>query len=138
MRYIVISAAEQSTVDSSMVDSVELYHLAGAYDKVVETVNRALGQSLSSGSSLPLSSGSQSLSLSGAFGGVSDLESLGQRVAQIYERDLSRRSQIGKNNWETMTVLLRLKQAMREFAGDRPDLALQVSRALLCVSAGAT
>lgn len=141
LRAVVLSAAEQSASDSSLIDSIELYHLAGSYDKVVESVNRALGHSLASagtgsrsGSGGGSGSGTERLKtsgaevgLSGAFGGAEDLYGLAQRVYSVYEKDMGKRSKVSKGGWETLGTLLRLKQGMAEFAADRPDLALEVS-----------
>ncbi|GFZ43143.1 hypothetical protein JCM24511_00862 [Saitozyma sp. JCM 24511] len=139
LRAVVLSAAEQSASDSSLIDSIELYHLAGSYDKVVESVNRALGHSLASagtgsrsGSGGGSGSGTERLKtsgaevgLSGAFGGAEDLYGLAQRVYSVYEKDMGKRSKVSKGGWETLGTLLRLKQGMAEFAADRPDLALE-------------
>ena len=125
LRHVVLSAADQSALDASLTDSIELYHLAGAYDKVVESVNRALGSSLS----LPMNPGpsiTPGLGLSGAFGGVSDLYGLAQRVRQVYENDLARRNTVPKGAWETLGVLVQLKLALSQFAAERADLALEV------------
>lgn len=132
LRHVVLSAADQSALDASLIDSIELYHLAGSYDKVVETVNRALGQSLAGASSKnqALESEAQNLGLSGAFGGVSDLGSLASKVHAVYERDFARRTRVSKGNWETLGILLMLKKALAAFAADRPDLALEVSSVL--------
>jgi hypothetical protein len=142
LRAVVLSAAEQSASDSSLIDSIELYHLAGSYDKVVESVNRALGGSLASaGTSGSAAGGSGSASerlktsgaevgLSGAFGGAEDLYGLAQRVYSVYERDMGKRSKVSKGGWETLGTLLRLKQGMAEFAADRPDLALEVGETI--------
>lgn len=124
-RQIVLSAAEQSALDSSLPDSIELYHLANAPDKVIETVNRALGSSLSlpSAQSGPLTSGG--LGISGAFGGITDLTTLGERVRAVYDRDTVKRSKIQKGPWDTLDLLLQLKRALGEFGAGRPDLALE-------------
>lgn len=129
---VILSAAEQSNVDASLVDSVELYHLAGATEKVVDSVTRALALSLSQysssgSSSLGISSG-QRLGLSGVFGGVDGVYTLAQRVMGIYERDLgNKRGEVESGKWELLEVLMRLKKGMGEFEADRPDLALEVS-----------
>jgi nuclear pore complex protein Nup93 len=139
LRAVVLSAAEQSASDSSLIDSIELFHLAGSYDKVVESVNRALGHSLASAGSgaggTASSAGSERLKtsgaevgLSGAFGGAEDLYGLAQRVYSVYEKDMGKRSKVSKGGWETLGTLLRLKQGMAEFAADRPDLALEVGK----------
>lgn len=120
-----LSAAEQSALDASLPDSIELYHLAGAYDKVIESVNRALGHSLGQSQPQPIQS-DQNLGLSGAFGGASDVYGLAQKVYEVYNRDASRRTKVDKKAWETLGMLLTLKRALREYEGDRPDLALEV------------
>ena len=127
LRAVVLSAADQSAVDASLTDSIELYHLAGAYDKVVESVNRALGHSLGQTAAQPLSSEAKSLGLSGAFGGAQDLFGLAQRVYAVYEKDFAKRTKVQKGAWETLGILLQLKQALSQFSADRPDLALEVS-----------
>ena len=128
LRHVVLSAADQTALDASLIDSIELYHLAGAYDKVVETVNRALGASLS----LPSSGGGSKLGLgmSGAFGGVQDLPDLAQRVYHVYENDFAKRSKVQRGAFETLGVLLQLKLGLSQFGEDRPDLALEVSPTL--------
>lgn len=126
-KHIVVSAAEQSSLDSNLVDSIELYHLAGAPDKVIETVNRALGSSLSLPNGAPPVHQSNGLGISGAFGGAGDLYSLAQRVHAVYERDFSTRNKVAKGSWETLGLLLKLKRALEQFANDRPDLALEAS-----------
>ncbi|KAK4687416.1 nuclear pore complex protein Nup93, partial [Tremellales sp. Uapishka_1] len=125
LRAVVLSAAEQSTMDTSLTDSIELYHLAGAYDKVVETVNRALGHSLGQASNTPLTSDSTNLGLSGAFGGAQDLMSLARTVYNVYEKDFGKRTRVEKSHWETLELLLQLKMALQQFKEDRPDLALE-------------
>ncbi|ODN84353.1 hypothetical protein L202_00321 [Cryptococcus amylolentus CBS 6039] len=131
LRQVVLSAADQSSLDASLIDSIELYHLAAAYDKVVETVNRALGHSLSSSSTYSLIPGSDPTSapsavgLTGAFGGATDLYSLAQRVHAVYDRDYGKKSRVSSIHWETLETLLRLKLALAQFAADRPDLALE-------------
>ncbi|WVQ97122.1 hypothetical protein IAU59_004232 [Kwoniella sp. CBS 9459] len=125
LRQVVLSAAEQSSLDASLTDSIELYHLAGAYDQVVEAVNRSLGHSLGQSSSQPLSSDAQTIGLSGAFGGVNDVYGLAQRVHDVYEKDFAKRTRVSKIHWETLEVLLQLKLALSQFAADRPDLALE-------------
>jgi nuclear pore complex protein Nup93 len=134
LRAVVLAAADQSASDSSLVDSIELYHLAGAYEKVVESVNRVLGHSLASTSQEPLRSDASAVGLSGAFGGAADLFALAQRVHAVYEKDVVKRSKVAKGTWETLGTLLLLKRAMTEFASDRPDLALDVGRAWLHIS----
>jgi nuclear pore complex protein Nup93 len=125
---VILSAADQSSSDASLVDSIELYHLAGSYDRVVDSVNRALGHSLAQpNGALSSISGGQSLGLSGAFGGAEDVYQLAQRVQQVYERDVARRNKVRRDAWETLEVLLKLKRGMREFMSDRPDIALEVS-----------
>lgn len=126
-KHIVLSAAEQSSLDSNLVDSIELYHLAGASEKVIETVNRALGASLSLPSGAPPVHQSNGLGISGAFGGAGDLYSLAQRVHAVYERDFATRNRVVKGSWETLGLLLKLKLALEQFTNDRPDLALEVS-----------
>lgn len=125
MKHIVLSAAEQSSLDASLLDSVELYHLAGAGDKVVETVNRALATSLSSGGGESVvGRQGQGLGLSSAFGGSNDLYSLAQKVHAVYERDLAARARISRGAWETLGTLLLLRKAFGEWAAERPDLCL--------------
>ena len=123
LRQIILSAADESALDAGLADSVELYHLAGAYDKVVETVNRALGHSLAQGTQ-NVSFG-RGLGLTGAFGGANDLYSLAQKVHQVYSADWTKRNGIAKTSWDTLGLLLQLKLALQHAAGDRPDLALQ-------------
>ncbi|WVQ85347.1 hypothetical protein IAT38_007512 [Cryptococcus sp. DSM 104549] len=125
LRQVVLAAADQSSLDASLTDSIELYHLAGAYDRVVETVNRALGHSLGQAAGAPLQSDAASIGLSGAFGGAADLYGLAQRVYVLYENDFAKRSRVSTLHWETLETLLRLKLALAEFAADRPDLALE-------------
>jgi len=126
LRAVVLAAADHSAVDSSLTDSIELYHLAGAYGKVVESVNRALGQSLAQTAPQPLKSDAEILGLSGAFGGASDVYGLAQRVHSVYEKDFRKRTRVSKGTWETLGTLLQLKHALAQFAFDRPDLALEV------------
>ena len=125
-RKIVLSSAEQSALDSSLIDSIELYHLANAPDKVIETVNRALGASLSIPNANSAVSSGNDLGISGAFGGVSDLYSLAGRVRDVYERDVVKRSKIPAGAWETLGVLVKLKLGLSQFAQGRADLALEV------------
>ncbi|WVR05746.1 hypothetical protein IAU60_002771 [Kwoniella sp. DSM 27419] len=125
LRQVVLAAAEQSSLHASLTDSIELFHLAGAYDKVVETVNRSLGHSLAQASNTPLQSDAQSIGLSGAFGGASDVYGLALKVHSVYEKDSAKRSRVSRIHWETLEVLLRLKTALGQFAADRPDLALE-------------
>lgn len=130
IKAVILSAADQSSLDASLVDSIELYHLAGAYDRVVDSVNRALGHSLAQpNASLTALAGGQSLGLSGAFSGAEDAYDLGQRVQGVYERDVAKRSKVKREARETLEVLLKLKKAMKEFEAKRPDLALDVSLA---------
>lgn len=132
LRQVVLAAADQSSLDSSLTDSIELYHLAGSYDKVVETVNRALGHSLSqTAGTAPLPSDAAQIGLTGAFGGAPDLYSLAQKVHAVYERDFGKRTRVSSLHWETLETLLQLKLALAQFAADRPDLALEVSE-LIC------
>ncbi|KAL1407707.1 nuclear pore complex subunit [Vanrija albida] len=130
LQSVVLAAADQASADASLADSVELYHLAGAYDKVVEAVNRALGHSLGQASGAPFTAAQTpaSVGLSGAFGGATDLESLSSRVHDVYAHDFSKRSRISQRNWDTLEVLLKLKLALSQFAADRPDLALETFR----------
>jgi nuclear pore complex protein Nup93 len=123
---VVLSAANQSALDSSLIDSIELYHLAGAPDKVIETVNRALGQSLSLPNAAQQVTRSNDLGISGAFGGADDLYGLARRVHEVYEPEFAKRGRAGKNGWETLGVLLSLKKGLQEFSQGRPDVALQV------------
>nr|XP_031861265.1 uncharacterized protein CI109_003235 [Kwoniella shandongensis]KAA5528337.1 hypothetical protein CI109_003235 [Kwoniella shandongensis] len=125
LRQVVLAAAEQSSLDSSLTDSIELYHLAGSYDKVVETVNRALGYSLGQASTAPLQSDAASIGLSGAFGGARDLHELAHKVHAVYEKDFAKRTRVSKLNWETLETLLQLKLALGQYAQDRFDLALE-------------
>lgn len=126
LRAVVLAAADQAAIDASLTDSIELYHLAGAYDKVIESVNHALGHSLAQTGPQPLKSDAESLGLSGAFGGASDVYGLAQRVHSVYEKDFGKRTRVSKGAWETLGTLLQLKQALSQFAADRPDLALEV------------
>jgi nuclear pore complex protein Nup93 len=122
LRHIVLSAASQSAIDSSLTDSLELYHLAGAHDKVIETVNRALGHSLSSNTQMSEKI-SSTLGVGSAFGGLGeDLYALGEKVWGLYEGV----GRVERGGWETLGVLLRLKKGLREFDNGRPDLALEV------------
>lgn len=127
---VVLAAADQAANDGSIADSVELYHLAGAYDKVVHAVNRALGHSIGQPSGAPFdpSQTPAAVGLSGAFGGVTDLDGLAQRVHTVYSGDFAKRSRISQRNWETLEVLLKLKLALSQFNADRPDLALETFR----------
>jgi len=128
LRSVVLAAADQAAADSSLADSVELYHLAGAYDKVVESVNRALGHSLGQGSAPLDPNAAPNVGLSGAFGGATDLEGLATRVQNVYAHDFAKRSRIAQRGWDTLETLLKLKHAMSQYAGDRPDLALETLR----------
>lgn len=126
---VVLAAADQASADASLADSVELYHLAGAYDKVVESVNRALGHSLgTAGAPYDAAQAPTTVGLSGAFGGATDLEDLAARVRSLYAHDFARRSRISQRNWETLEVLLKLKLAMSQFLANRPDHALETLR----------
>ncbi|WWC66561.1 uncharacterized protein I206_100464 [Kwoniella pini CBS 10737] len=136
LKNVVLSAAEQSLLDSSLIDSIELYHLAGNYNKVIESVNKTLGQSLSSTSrndggnhsnSLEFSQDNlQSVGLSGAFGGTNDIYQLSQKVYNVYEKDFTKRTKVSKINWETLEILLKLKLGLKQFNEEnRPDLALE-------------
>ncbi|WWC86091.1 uncharacterized protein L201_000962 [Kwoniella dendrophila CBS 6074] len=128
LKQVVLSAAEQSLLDSSLIDSIELYHLSGEFDKVVETVNKSLGQSLSSSSSATEnldSEHSKTIGLSGSFGGINDIYTLAQKVFNVYEKDFSKRTKVSKLHWETLEVLLKLKLGLKQFQDDRPDLALE-------------
>lgn len=142
LRAVVLSAADQSLADGALIDSIELYHLAGSYAKVVESVNRALGRSISQAGSQPLRSEAQKVGLSGAFGagtadgGEQDLYALARRVRDVYERDAAKREGVPQGAWETLGLLLQLKEAMAQFAADRPDLALEVRRQRSTVRAG--
>ncbi|KIR56238.1 nuclear pore complex protein Nup93 [Cryptococcus gattii Ru294] len=130
LRQVVLAAADQSSLDSSLTDSIELYHLAGSYDKVVETVNRALGHSLSqTAGAAPLPSDAAQVGLTVAFGGAPDLYSLAQKVHAVYERDFGKRTRVSSLHWETLETLLQLKLALAQFAADRPDLALETFKA---------
>ncbi|KJE04129.1 nuclear pore complex protein Nup93 [Cryptococcus gattii NT-10] len=130
LRQVVLAAADQSSLDSSLTDSIELYHLAGSYDKVVETVNRALGHSLSqTAGAAPLPSDAAQVGLTVAFGGAPDLYSLAQKVHAVYERDFGKRTRVSSLHWETLATLLQLKLALAQFAADRPDLALETFKA---------
>ena len=126
LRAVVVAAADQAAVDASLNDCIELYHLAGAYEKVIDSVNRALGHSLAQTGPQPLKSDAESLGLSGAFGGASDVYGLAQRVHSVYEKDFAKRTRVSKGAWETLGTLLQLKKALSQFAADRPDLALEV------------
>lgn len=131
IRAIVLSAAEQSGVDASLVDSIELFHLAGATDKVVEAVTRALAHSLSQNPGGAGGGGlvtERRLGLNGAFGGTEDAYDLAQRVMRVYAHE-GRRNVDGRA-WEVLEVLSRLKKGLKEFEADRPDLALEVSLAM--------
>lgn len=129
MRSVVLAAADQAASDSSLADSVELYHLAGAYDKVVESVNRALGHNLGQGSApIDANAPASAVGLSGAFGGATDLQGLAIRVRDVYATDFAKRSRISQRNWDTLEVLLKLKLAMSQYVNDRPDLALETFR----------
>jgi len=137
LRQIVLKAAEQANSDASLTDSIELYHLSGSYDKIIETINKALGHSLSSSSASTSKfthpsttadgSAGGNLGLNGAFGGVDDLRGLALRVKDVYERDFGKRTKISKTNWEILEMLLALQKGMAEFASERPDLALEVN-----------
>ena len=128
---VVLSAANQSALDSSLIDSIELYHLAGAPDKVIETVNRALGQSLSLPNAAQQVTRSNDLGISGAFGGADDLYGLATRVHEVYQKDFATRGRAGKTSYETLGVLLQLKKGLREYAQGRPESALQVGSSSL-------
>jgi nuclear pore complex protein Nup93 len=125
-KQIVLSAAEQSTIEANLVDSIELYHLAGSPDKVIETVNKALGSSLALPTAAPVINQGQGLGISGAFGGTQDLFGLAKRVHAVYEADYASRNRIGRGNWEVLGVLLKLKEALEQYSADRPDLAYEV------------
>lgn len=130
IREVVLAAADQAANDASLADSVELYHLAGDYDKVVYAVNRALGHSLGQPSGAPIdpAQAPAAVGLSGAFGGVSDVEGLASRVHNVYFNDFSKRSRISNRNWDSLEVLLKLKHGLGQFAAGRPDLALETFR----------
>ncbi|GMK55571.1 hypothetical protein CspeluHIS016_0206270 [Cutaneotrichosporon spelunceum] len=124
IREVVLAAADQAAHDGSLTNSVELYHLAGDYDKVVYAVNRALGHSLSQ----PGAPIAEQATLSGAFGGVSDVEGLAARVHDVYANDFARRSRVSSQNWDTLEILLKLKAGLGQYAAGRPDLALDTFR----------
>lgn len=126
LREVVLAAADQAANDASLAESVELYHLAGAYDKVVEVVTRALGHSLSGSS--PHFDRPAPVSLSGAFGGATDLDQLASAVHDVYARDFAKRSRISQRNWDTLEVLLKLRSGLAQYAAKRPDLALETFR----------
>lgn len=69
----------------------------------------------------------QRLDLRGAFGGVESIEDLAARVIGVYENGIAARQAIGPKKWEALGTLVRLKRAMAQYDGDRPDLALDVS-----------
>nr|ODN86462.1 nuclear pore complex protein Nup93 [Cryptococcus depauperatus CBS 7841] len=125
LRQVVLAAAERSFVDASLADSIELFHLAGAYDKVIETVNRTLGHSLGQSSHPSLPTDAAQVGLSGAFGGAHDLYELAQKVHAVYEKDWRKKNSVESKNWHTLETLLTLKLGMSQFAADRPDLALE-------------
>ena len=127
LRAVVLAAADQSLADNSLIDSIELFHLAGSYEKVIESVNRALGHSLGQPGAVPLKSDAKNVGLSGAFGGAEDLYSLAEKVRFVYERDIGKKNKVSRGSWETLSILLKLKLAMSQFNKDRPDLALEVS-----------
>jgi len=128
MRNVVRRAAEQSGHDASLLDSIELYDLAEDYDKVVETVNHALGKTLSSTETQPIDASTQSMGLSGAFGGAKDLYGLAQKVHQVYGSDsYGRRLKVDNGAWDTLNKLLSLKLALAQYEQNRPDLSLEVS-----------
>lgn len=124
LREVVLAAADQAANDASLAESVELYHLAGAYDKVVEVVTRALGHSLS-GSSPHFERTSAPVSLSGAFGGATDLDALASAVYKVYGSDMMKRGRVLDRNWDVLEVLLKLRAGLEQYAAKRPDLALQ-------------
>ncbi|BEJ15888.1 hypothetical protein CspHIS471_0504930 [Cutaneotrichosporon sp. HIS471] len=124
IREVVLAAANQAAHDGSLTNSVELYHLAADYDKVVYAVNHALGHSLGQ----PGAPIEAQAALSGAFGGVSDVEGLAARVHDVYANDFAKRSRISSRNWDTLEVLLKLKAGLGQFAAGRPDLALDTFR----------
>ncbi|KAL7423797.1 nuclear pore complex subunit [Cryptotrichosporon argae] len=140
LRSVVLTAAEGAAADPSLADAVELYHLAGAYDRVVETVNRALGHALAQPGSVSASAsrstapaqtqaGGAGGSISGAFGGAgNDVYALAARVHEVYARDFAKRSRVDARAWETLQVLLKLRRGLAEFYADRPDLALETIR----------
>lgn len=129
MGSVVVAAADQAAADDALVDSIQLYDLASAYDKVVEIVNRGLGHSLGQGGSSALNPAATSnVGLSGAFGGAADIEELASRVHSLYAHDFAKRSRISQRGWETLETLLKLKHALTQFAANRPDLALDTFR----------
>ncbi|WVQ62366.1 uncharacterized protein L199_000506 [Kwoniella botswanensis] len=127
LKQVVLNAAEQSSLDSSLIDSIELYHLAGSYDKVVENVNRSLGHSLGQSSSVDVGSTNteNTIGLSGAFGGTNDIYTLALKVHDVYENDFTKRTRVSKLHWDTLEVLLKLKLGLKQFNENRPDLALE-------------
>lgn len=124
---VILSAAEQSNIDASLVDSIELYHLANAPEKVIDAVTRTLAQSLSLHSGNRSVHLGQRLDLQGAFGGTEDILQLANTVLRVYEHDNSARQIIGPKKWDALKTLVLLKRAMGEFDADRPEQALEVS-----------
>ena len=111
------------------MDSIELYHLAGSHERVIDAVTRALAHSLSlHGSARSIQLGER-LGLKGAFGGSQDILQLVDNVLGVYQKDLAARQTIEQSKWDALGVLMTLKRAMSDYAADRLESALDVSHA---------
>jgi nuclear pore complex protein Nup93 len=120
---VVRAAADRSSTDQSLGDSILLFYRAKAYERVLEIINKALGASLT----LPIQPDASLETLGGAFGGASDLPTLAQNVMRVYEMERNPRRRVSEREWETLRMLLELKKAILQSEQGRADLALEVS-----------
>lgn len=121
---VVKAAADRSSTDQSLGDSILLFYRAKAYERVLEIINKALGASLT----LPIQSDASLDALGGAFGGATDLPTLAQNVMRVYETERNPRRRVSEREWETLRMLLELKKAILQAEQGRADFALEVCK----------
>jgi nuclear pore complex protein Nup93 len=131
LRQVVVSAADQSILDDtsedSIKDSIRLYILAGSYEQAVDTVNRAMGHSLTQ--SAPQSTqDTANFGFDDVFEECRDIFDIAARLKWLYDKDYTKRSKVENRSWDTMSTLITLKQALRSFDNGDPAEALKVIR----------
>jgi nuclear pore complex protein Nup93 len=117
LRQVVVSAADQSILDDtsedSIKDSIRLYILAGSYEQAVDTVNRAMGHSLTQ--SAPQSTqDTANFGFDDVFEECRDIFDIAARLKWLYDKDYTKRSKV--------------EQALRSFDNGDPAEALKVIR----------
>lgn len=140
MRHITLVAARTAEDQSRTTDAALLYHLAEDYDKVIEIVNEAVSQALTTelgdepARLTPLKprdprqeEQDETLGSSLSLTAIDDPFTLARNMAQLYSRNNMYMQKIKQKNIDACTVLLSLADARAAFAKGKWAECIDVS-----------